>query len=188
MNERQEKIYLERIYPKTIFSKLPPKESAFTLDNMNDLWNLFKMIPDNATIMECGNYKGRTICGMSPIIKSKNLKVICYDNDYFNVRESFKDNISKFGLTEHVTLITDDLRNMECLLSKNSVDLIYWDAPIDLFADLIPLFKNILRTNDSIICADLRNHLDQTDVFDCLNQYFLLPKNVVFYTKRNNIK
>lgn len=131
-------------------SKLPPIPNQelppgyFTDQDIKIYRDLVSHVPDGGTIAELGCWKGRSLCSIADIIIKKNLNVIVVDTfegtdnslenvlveqaRTQNIRALFEDNITRYGIYDHV-LITQATTNVASkFIEKNSLDFVFIDA------------------------------------------------------------
>ena len=160
-----------KIYPKILYNTLP--DGWFEYTSVLGYWKLIDSINDNSTIIECGNYKGRSICSIAPYIIHKKLKVYCIDIDEYNVIKTLKNNLKHYKINEYVKVLTDDIFNLINEFNNNSVDLILIDSFYDFknLSKLIKLIKPKLKNEKSILCGQL-GLKNPKDVFTTLDSVF----------------
>ncbi|TSC55435.1 MAG: hypothetical protein G01um101418_919 [Parcubacteria group bacterium Gr01-1014_18] len=121
---------------------LPP--GWFTEKDIETYRKLISILPNQGSFIEMGNWKGRSLCSISDIIRSKKLKVIAIDTfegtedplfrheykeaDQLNIRQEFEKNIARFGIAEYMTIIQSPTPEAAAKIADGSVDLVFIDA------------------------------------------------------------
>jgi len=176
-------IQARNIYPKILYEGLP--EGWFDYTSVLGYWALLDLIPDNSTLVECGNYKGRSICSISPYIIYKKLEVYCIDIDEYNMKNTLKKNIKKYKINKYVKTIKDDVLNSINNFSDKSIDLIMVDSFYDFkrLSKLLILSKPKLKSKESIICGPI-GLKNPKDIIKTLNSLFI-NYNKIFLDQGN---
>jgi len=111
----------------------------FTDNNISEYRRLASLIPKGGTLVEIGVWKGRSLCSVADIIKSRNIRVIAIDtfdgtetegdahvfaktNDLFAV---FSDNMKEFDLSPTIYKMTS---HDASLVVNENIDLCFLDA------------------------------------------------------------
>jgi hypothetical protein len=113
----------------------------FSENNINTYRKLVSKIPNNGSMIEIGVWKGRSLCSVSDIIKSKNITVYAIDTflgteselqsthqeaKYKTIKEQFIYNISSFGILENVKVF--ELTSEEFSKFHLPADLVFIDG------------------------------------------------------------
>lgn len=98
-------------------------------------------LADNSTIVEVGVWKGRSICSVADIVKSKNLKVYAVDTfagsegedahleaNKIDIESEFRKNIDSFGLTDYITIFKGNSLDFAKKNKTKMFDLVFIDA------------------------------------------------------------
>ena len=138
-------------------------------------------LEDNSYIAEVGVWKGRSLCSIADLIKSKNLKVFAIDtfegfsgdpnspieNNIFNI---FVENISKYDIANHIHIIPKNSFNASLDIPNNCLDFIFIDADHSYEAvrsdidNWLPKLKNngIIAGHDYPYCIGVKQAVEET--------------------------
>ena len=107
--------------------------------------NSYSCLPDNATTLEVGCWKGRSICSIADIVKQKNITIYAIDNFLgsenerttfcaeaatTDIEKIFKDNIASFDIENNVKILKVDSREVweKFSMPDETFDFIFIDG------------------------------------------------------------
>lgn len=135
--------------PKNIFSdaigdSLP--DGWFSELDVSIYTELMSKVPHGGHVIELGVWKGRSLCSVAEIIKSRNLKVWAVDTfegtdttpeekenladqaKNIDIRGAFEQNLKRYGLTDYVTVIKGNTLDTHTMFKDKFFDLLFLDA------------------------------------------------------------
>jgi beta-1,4-mannosyl-glycoprotein beta-1,4-N-acetylglucosaminyltransferase len=122
-------------------------EGYFSTEDIQVYRSLVSNLPDNGSMVEIGVWKGKSLCSIADIIRSKNIKVYAIDtfkgtdniDEQFlaneakehNIRVIFEENIRRFGIKNNVVIMEmDSIEAAKCIKLKPEpfIDFIFIDG------------------------------------------------------------
>ena len=117
-------------------------DGFFTALDMLKYRQLAESVPEGGRICELGVWKGRSLCSIAERIKRKNLQVVAIDTfqgtesegdahkeaKEIDLEQVFKDNLKKFGIEDHVTVIKATTHEAVQNRFDGEFDMVFIDA------------------------------------------------------------
>lgn len=157
-------------------------DGYFTDQDIDIYRNLVSQVDDGSTIAELGCWKGKSLCSIADIIIKKNLKVLAVDTwqgtdnvletllaeeaKINNIKEVFKDNIKRFGISNNVKMMQMTTTEASKLIEKNTLDFVFVDADhrYECVKDDVYNWMPLLKTGKTIAGHDASWHTVATAV------------------------
>lgn len=172
----------------------------------------FESLPDEATTLEIGCWKGRSICSVADIIKRKNIKAYVIDTflgsederetahkeaKTVDIEKIFRDSIEQFGIAENVVVLREDSRKVwdTVKIPNDFFDFIFIDGQhstaavaADIRHNLPKLKKDGILAGHDCCFSFVQDGIRQAigDDFDTDVNIWIKRREVVDTTKNTN--